>query len=342
MNPIFDPDTARLLTAQYKYDEPRPLTTILETCRHITRQAAAAQVRRWVKSGFVVETDNARPKTYKLAILERLDKTFALDQFDEHQVWFDQIREVIGRYASESAMGIWDYGATEMLNNAKDHSQGTKVRVQVGVTAAFATMVISDDGEGIFRHITRLCNLLDERFAILELAKGKLTTDPDNHSGEGIFFTSRAFDRFQIQSGELVFDHAKHHDDWLMEVEHPAAGTTVVLRLCHVADKSMRSIFEDYTTPDHDEGLSRFNKTVIPVRLARLGVESVVSRSQAQRLLSRVDKFQSVIFDFEGVPTIGQGFADEIFRVFAKKHPEIKITIQNASDDVRFMIGRVG
>ena len=34
---------------------------------------------------------------------------------------------------------------------------------------------------------------------VWELPKsGKLTTDPDNHTGEGIFFTSRVFDEFEI------------------------------------------------------------------------------------------------------------------------------------------------
>jgi len=38
------------------------------------------------------------------------------------------------------------------------------------------------------------------------LAKGKLTTDPKRHSGEGIFFSSRMFDEFDILSGG-VFSH---------------------------------------------------------------------------------------------------------------------------------------
>lgn len=36
------------------------------------------------------------------------------------------------------------------------------------------------------------------------MLKGKLTTDSDNHSGEGIFFTSRALDKFQ----EIELDFA--------------------------------------------------------------------------------------------------------------------------------------
>ena len=38
---------------------------------------------------------------------------------------------------------------------------------------------------------------------------------------------------------------------------------------------------------------------------------------------------------------VGQAFADEIFRVFKNKHPEISIDPVNMQEAVRFMIGRV-
>ena len=64
---------------------------------------------------------------------------------------------------------------------------------------------IKDDGIGIFTKIQQDFNLSDKRHSILELAKGKLTSDPLRHSGEGIFFTSRMFDRFVILSEDLTF-----------------------------------------------------------------------------------------------------------------------------------------
>jgi len=44
--------------------------------------------------------------------------------------------------------------------------------------------------------------------------------------------------------------------------------------------------------------------------------------------------------DFRDLSTVGQGFVDEVFRVFQSKYPKIKITYTNANDDVRFMIER--
>ena len=37
---------------------------------------------------------------------------------------------------------------------------------------------------------------------------------------------------------------------------------------------------------------------------------------------------------------MGQGFADEVFRVWAKQHPEVRLTPTNMNDGVALMIGR--
>ena len=86
---------------------------------------------------------------------------------------------------------IWHYCVTEMVNNAIDHSEGSRLTVVVNTRVQ-----VLDDGIGIFRKIKAAFNLEDETQAILELSKGKLTTDPDRHSGQGIFFTSRMLEEW--------------------------------------------------------------------------------------------------------------------------------------------------
>lgn len=41
---------------------------------------------------------------------------------------------------------------------------------------------------------------------------------------------------------------------------------------------------------------------------------------------------------FDSIKTVGQAFADEIFRVWKKNHPEIEIRYRNANENVEFMI----
>lgn len=75
-------------------------------------------------------------------------------------------------------------------------------------------------------------NLDDERHAVLELAKGKFTTDPDNHTGEGIFFSSRIFDEFAVLSGDVYYAH--DYDDpteSIAQTRKPGKGTIVSERL---------------------------------------------------------------------------------------------------------------
>ena len=78
----------------------------------------------------------------------------------------------------------------------------------------------------------------------------------------------------------------------------------------------------------------------IRLNLVELGEENLVARSQARRVLARVQEFDEVILDFAGVRSVGQAFADEIFRVFVGEHPSLQITAVHANEQVNFMIRR--
>ena len=78
---------------------------------------------------------------------------------------------------------------------------------------------------------------------------------------------------------------------------------------------------------------------MVRVKLFKEGVD-FISRSQAKRILLNLDSFKKIILDFKGVETVGQGFADEVFRVFQNQHPEIEIIPQNMHENVEFMVKR--
>ena len=67
-----------------------------------------------------------------------------------------------------------------------------------------------------------------------------------------------------------------------------------------------------------------------------------MSRSQAKRLLTNLEEFNHIILDFDGITFIGQGFADEIFRVYQNKRPTLIIKNINLITEVKKMIQRVG
>ena len=303
----------------------------------ISRQAANIHLRQLCDEGILERSGRTRATRYRLAALSRWRRRYELrTEQAEDVVWARDVRGVLGEFP-ENAMTIWHYGFTEMFNNAIDHSEAGTVVVSVARTAVNTEMMISDDGCGIFRKIQSALGLLDERHSVLELSKGKLTTDPQYHTGEGIFFTSRMFDSFEILSGDIYFAHEfGSAEDWILERNEGSAGTTVLMKLHNRTTRTAREIFDEYASGD-DFG---FTKTVVPVRMARYGEDQLISRSQAKRLLARVELFETVLFDFREVETVGPAFADEIFRVFAMRHPEIELVAVNTNPAIDRMIER--
>ena len=304
----------------------------------ITRQAVNSHLHRLVVEGALREKGKTRNRIYQLAPLLEWQRRYPISSGPvEDVVWRDDIAPVLGNLP-ENISDIWSYGFTEMFNNARDHSGGTSISVSITKTAATTEMLIMDDGVGIFRKIQAALNLLDERHAIFELSKGKLTTDPDHHSGEGIFFSSRVFDGFEILSGGVFFSHKfGDEEDWLLERQNPQNGTAVFMKLNNHTSRTTKRIFDQYTATDDDMA---FNKTVVPVQLAQYGNDKLISRSQAKRVMARVELFKKVILDFRDVQTIGQAFSDEVFRVFAREHPGIELVPIHTSSEVKRMILR--
>ena len=303
----------------------------------ISRQAVNHHVRRLVQQNdLLVEGTRSQP-IYRLVAQAEYTYRITLDKdVEEDAVWRQYILPHIANMP-ENVRGIWEYGTTEMINNAIDHSEGTELTILVDQYKNRFDIGLIDNGIGIFKKIKAAMGLQDERHAVLELAKGKFTTDPDNHTGEGIFFSSRIFDQFSILSGDVFFSHQYEETfDWIAKAERARSGTYVWMGLKNSCRRTVQSVFDKYAGPEE----YAFTKTVVPVRLAEYGDQTLVSRSQAKRLLTRVDRFSEVLFDFKNVKKIGQAFADEIFRVFAKKHQGIKISAINTNPRVRQMITR--
>ncbi len=313
---------------------------VTDTCEQfsLSRQAVHRHLTHLIEEGFLQSVGTTRGRTYRLGDNRRQDGIYDLSAITEDRVYSSDFAFIVDGLP-KNIQDIWHYGFTEILNNAIDHSAGTEVKIHAQRTPATLLLVIKDDGEGIFKRIARLMDLGDPREAILELSKGKLTTDPARHTGEGIFFTSRIFDHFFIVSGELVFAHTGElpRDVLVAHSTGDRIGTNVVMGLSPTTERTPASVFDAYT----DAETLDFSKTVVPVRLALYEGDQLVSRSQAKRIMNRVERFKNVILDFEGVDTVGRSFVDEVFRVFAARHPELTIAPINMSMAVEKEVRRV-
>jgi anti-sigma regulatory factor (Ser/Thr protein kinase) len=302
----------------------------------ISRQAACTHVKWLADHGVLKSTGKTTARKYELQPVGQFHGTYSTKGLTEDVAWREWVAPLL-KDAPENVVRICNIAFSELVNNVIDHSESDQIAVSVLCTPATVAIKIHDHGIGIFKKIKDACGLNDERDAILELGKGKLTTAPGHHSGMGIYFSSRMVDVFGMASGGLWFTHIQPDDDWLMELDRePIPGTYVDLVVSMFTERTPEMIYNKFCeSPDSELG---FSKTHVPIRLAQYGNEQLVSRSQAKRVLSRFERFSEVLLDFKGVEFVGQAFADEIFRVFATEHPRVKIMFSNADPQVANMI----
>ena len=82
----------------------------------------------------------------------------------------------------------------------------------------------------------------------------------------------------------MFFDHDhREANDWLDEFEAPPTlnGTSVFMEIARDSTRDIARVFDEYSSGPDDYDFAR---TVVPVRLAKVGDENLVSRSQAKRL----------------------------------------------------------
>ncbi len=322
----------------------RVSTALLVQKLNITPQAVHKHLNTLIKEGVILKQGSSRKTSYYILNSAEsiqahktslFSKTFTNIDLQEDQI-FREIKSQIP-YLHELPQNIekiLHYAFTEMMNNAIDHSQSKVIQVIFSIQASVLTFSIDDKGIGIFENIQKKKKLKDEMEAIQELLKGKQTTQPDRHSGEGIFFTSKISDLFFIRSHKktLTFNNAIH--DIFIQDSPQKKGTLVHFEINKNSAKNLNDIWEQYTGEEFE-----FNKSLVTVKLFKEGTD-FISRSQAKRILSNLDSFKKIVLDFKGVETVGQGFADEVFRVFQNQHPEIEITPLHMHENVEFMVKR--
>jgi anti-sigma regulatory factor (Ser/Thr protein kinase) len=315
-------------------DRPSVSAGEIAAAAGVTRQAAHYHLARMARDGELERRGAGRGTTY--AGVADLDLRFPLAGLEEHLVWH-QVQDRLPQITEtrENVRSILTYAFTEMLNNAIDHSGGQEARVVFWVRPESFAFEVRDDGTGAFRHLRKRLGLEDDLAALQQLAKGRETTAPDRHSGEGIFFTARVVDLFELDANRLRWIVNQPRNDQAIgdAPEHP--GTRVRCEIDARTRRTTAEVFGNFVDPDTLE----FSKTVIPLALFQRD-DRFVSRSEAKRLVSRLERFREVELDFEGVTEVGQGFVDELFRVWAGQHPETHVVPVHMSPAVEWVVRR--
>jgi len=222
----------------------------------------------------------------------------------------------------------------EMLNNAIDHSGSETATIKWWTSPDQWSFEITDEGVGAYTKLLEGLHLTSEFEAVQELSKGKRTTDPSRHTGEGIFFTSKVVDLFRLTSAGVRWTVDNIRQDVALGVAAPAPGTSVFCQVDPQTDRVLVDVFKQFTR-DH-----AFVRTRPVVKLFEIGT-IFVSRSEARRLLDGLDTdFEVVEVDFAGVEDVGQGFVDELLRVWPATHPGKSVVPMNMNPAVEFMVRR--
>lgn len=313
----------------------------------VTRQTAAQHLRELVARGELTRLGSTKSARYVPAQAvfpgraapgrPLFSARHALRGLEEDAVWREaDLKMGLKRRLSPAAHRIAAYAFTEMLNNAVDHSRASHAGVRLKCGRGLFEFTVEDAGIGAFESIRRKFRLKDHFAAVEHLLKGKQSADPKRHSGQGIFFTSKIADCFVLESAKLRLVVDNRIDDVILRDIRRIEGTRVHFSLKQKSRKDLKRLFDSYSGSDYE-----FDKTRIRVHLSERPGE-YISRSQAKRLLFGLEKFRRVVLDFKRVPGIGQGFADEVFRVFRSAHPKIRVEPVHMSKSVEFMVRRTG
>ena len=304
----------------------------------VSRQAAYQWLTRMTTDGILIHEGNRRSSRYRLNAQRA--STYPLDGLTENEVWgnerialrhFDPDIEEMPKFRQ-----VLNVAFTEMVNNAIDHSKGTELQVRWILRQNGLAFEIEDDGIGAFASLRESRELKDDFEAVGELSKGKQTTDPVRHSGLGIFLTSRLVDRFVLTANHLSWTVDNDLGDsavgWLDRARH---GTLVRCEIRYDTAKTLPEVMGAMQDPV----TQRLNKTSIRIDLFRQG--DFVSRTEAKLIGARLEGFEVIELDFKGITQIGQGFADELFRIWAQEHPSSHLVPINANRAVLAAIAAV-
>lgn len=312
-------------------------------------EISVTTVKRYIKDCIqdgILEEASEHVCGYRLVTVWKEWEYERENELSEDRVYYEDVRPAL-EYVSEEAALIWSYVFMEMMNNAIEHSEGKRIYCRIKKDYLYTEISVTDDGIGIFQKVQEFfCKQMNLQMSyqdvVTELYKGKMTTSSESHFGDGIFFSAKMLREFAIWSENTVFS-AGCYDKMQFVQSHLTAyytklqkiGTMVVMKLENQTKRKPKEVFDMFAPVE--EG---FVKTVIPVKEVCPYGEPI-ARSQARRVVYRLEEFKEVEFDFTGVGFMGQGFADEVFRVFQNRCPEIVLTPVNANESVLGMIRHV-
>lgn len=303
----------------------------------VSRRTAGSLLGRLVQAQWLVREGTPRRPVYRPGLLKQVVQRYPLAGLQEDLPWARDFAPFFT--LTPNVRRIAQHAFSELVNNAVDHSGGTEVTVSLRQTPLHLQMLVSDDGCGVFDSLQRSFDLVDPTVAMLELSKGQLTSQPDRHCGHGLFFTARLADVFDLHANQQAFQYRGwDHRSWHPGKPMGRRGTSVFLGIALDTARTLDDVLRSHSA---DGAGYQLERTTVPLRLLAQDGVGLESRAQARRVASRLQQFRCADLDFSGIDDVGRGFADELFRVFQRSHPDVQVTPCGMSARVAAMVASV-
>jgi len=300
----------------------------------VSRQAVLKHMHALIADKQVIAHGKTRDRFYELRPQVNFNKTFEINNdFSTEELIKKSIVPNL-RSLKDNIREIILFSMAAILNNCVEHSKSSKLYFKLYFTYNDLHIVVRDNGKGIFGNIKSNLSLASTQLSAIELAKGRITTDPINHSGDELYAVIKLFDNVKIESNGISLNYINYNQEWSLNHSFQQHGTRIHLKIDPSSKRSCKEIFENLFTV-------KYSTLCIPINLLKLpGYDLVNSRAQANNVLRNIKDFKIIEFDFNNIDLIGPAFADELIRKIKTDNQSADIQWINSNNTVDLMMSR--
>ena len=300
----------------------------------VSRQAIHRHMINLIKENKVIAYGNTKGRYYKLIPLANYSKTIDIKDYNNSRRFLEKFIIPHINILPRNIYEIFEYSAGSLFNNIIDHSNATKVYFKIYINHDEAHFILTDNGIGLFENICQGLELSNAQLAAFELAKGSITTDPENHSGDELNSIIHLFDLVTIESAKKSLIYSNDNNHWEINNSLHQQGTRIHLKINPRSNRTCADIFYKIFQKEK-------KKIRIPINILNMSENNVLnSRSHAKSILRNIKDYKKIEFDFNDIDLISPAFADELARKTEEENQFADIKWMNTNKTVDMLMNR--
>ena len=299
----------------------------------LSRQAILKHMNTLIRDDQVVAHGKTRDRFYELK--PRVNYSNSIDTtegFDPKSTLNTQIFPHL-KSLSQNVRELCEFSLSALFYNIHDHAAATQVNYKIYISHTEVHIIVSDNGIGLYQGIAKAFHFSEIQTAAVEIAKGHVTSDPENHAGDDLMVVIHLFDQVEILSSGVSLKFNNDQNDWVLGQSKQQSGTRIHLGIRTNSKRTCQDVFKNIF-----EKFRTFAN--IPVKLAQSNGEQLNSREQAQNLLHNIKQLNGIEFDFKNIDLVGPAFADELVRKTLEKNRKMDIKWVNTTHMVDVLMSR--